>query len=117
LTTTAGGGTVNFLTPAGDVVDERVVAAESSAVGISLCTKCFCNPGAGENAFGIDERELRRAQVRSLDDYLRLVGWRTAGAVRGGLGCGDVERFIVFAEATYRDRVPDISGLPPREPD
>jgi selenocysteine lyase/cysteine desulfurase len=104
------------------VVDERVVAAESSAVGISLRTGCFCNPGAGENAFGLDARALRglrRADVRSLDDYLRLVGLPTAGAVRVSFGVastvGDVEKFIAFAESTYRDRVPDTSGLPSRE--
>ncbi|HWO58756.1 MAG TPA: aminotransferase class V-fold PLP-dependent enzyme [Umezawaea sp.] len=124
VTTVARGGTVTFnvLTPAGDVVDERVVAAESSAVGISLRTGCFCNPGAGENAFGLEKRALRglrRARVRSLDEYLLLVGLPTAGAVRVSFGVastvGDVERFIRFAEATYRDRVPDTSGLPPRE--
>ncbi|MCS7479656.1 aminotransferase class V-fold PLP-dependent enzyme [Umezawaea endophytica] len=124
LTTMARGGTVtvNVLTPAGDVVDERVVAAESSAVGISLRTGCFCNPGAGENAFGVDARAVRRlsrARVRSLDEYLRLIGLPTAGAVRVSFGVastvGDVERFVEFVETTYRDRVPDTSGLPCRD--
>ncbi|HEX6341232.1 aminotransferase class V-fold PLP-dependent enzyme [Umezawaea sp.] len=124
LTTPARGGTVtfNFLTPDGDVVDERLVAAESARHGISLRTGCFCNPGAGENAFGVDERALRGlrgARVRTLDEYLRLVGLPTAGAVRVSFGVastvGDVERFVAFAEAAYRDRVPDVSGLAPRE--
>lgn len=124
LTTEARGGTVafNVLTPGGDLVDERVVAAESAAAGFSLRTGCFCNPGASENAFGLDRRAGRRgrgARVASLDDYLRLVGLPTGGAVRVSFGVAstvaDVERFVAFLESGYRDRVPDVRGLPPRE--
>jgi selenocysteine lyase/cysteine desulfurase len=51
----ARGGTVafNLLDPRGAVVDERVVARDASAAGISVRTGCFCNPGAGERAFGL----------------------------------------------------------------
>jgi selenocysteine lyase/cysteine desulfurase len=112
----------NFLDANGRVVDERLVAAETSAAGISLRTGCFCNPGVGEDAFGLDMRALkplRDAKTGSLDEYLRLIGLPTAGAIRVSLGLvstmDDVERFLDFAEHTYRDRVPDTVGLPPRE--
>jgi selenocysteine lyase/cysteine desulfurase len=118
------GGTVafNFLDPNGQVVDERLVAAESAAAGISLRTGCFCNPGAGEDAFGLDThalKPLRGTKTDSLDDYLRLIGLPTAGAIRVSLGLvstvDDIERFAAFAEKTYRDRVPDTTALPPRD--
>jgi selenocysteine lyase/cysteine desulfurase len=122
--TEARGGTVafNFLDANGRVVDERLVAAETSAAGISLRTGCFCNPGVGEDAFGLDMRALkplRAAKTGSLDEYLRLIGLPTAGAIRVSLGLvstvDDVDRFLDFAENTYRDRVPDTAGLPPRD--
>ncbi|GAA5190740.1 aminotransferase class V-fold PLP-dependent enzyme [Rugosimonospora acidiphila] len=117
------GGTVafNFLDPDGGVVDERLVAAESARAGISLRTGCFCNPGAGEGAFGIGRRRLRGSTgwgVRTVDEYLRFMGSPTGGAIRVSLGLAstfsDVERFLAFAEDTYRDRRPDPAGLPPR---
>jgi len=122
VTTQARGGTVTFnvLTPDGGLVDERVVAVESAAARISLRTGCFCNPGAGENAFGVTPRSLRRLRgVRTLDEYLEATGLAMAGAVRVSFGVastvGDVERFVRFVEETYRDRVPDTRGLPPRD--
>jgi selenocysteine lyase/cysteine desulfurase len=118
------GGTVafNFLDPNGHVVDERLVANESTAAGISLRTGCFCNPGVGEGAFDVDQRALkplRGAKISSMDEYIHLIGLPTAGAIRVSLGLvstvDDVARFMAFAEETYRDRVPDTTGLPPRD--
>lgn len=118
------GGTVsfNFLDRAGRVVDERLVAFESAAARISLRTGCFCNPGVGEDAFGLnvaDLRPLRQTRTTSLDEYLHLIGLPSAGAIRVSFGVAsdltDVERFMSFAEATYQDREPDTSGLPPRD--
>ncbi|TDZ15164.1 Molybdenum cofactor sulfurase [Colletotrichum orbiculare MAFF 240422] len=112
------GGTIcfNFLDPAGKVVDERLVAKESAAEKISLRTGCFCNPGAGESAFGLDKtalRSLSKLQNRSLDTYLRLVA--PVGAVRISFGFmsteADVERFISFAERTYRDRLTETLAI------
>jgi selenocysteine lyase/cysteine desulfurase len=123
------GGTValNFLDPDGAIVDERAVSRDASAAGISLRTGCFCNPGAGEAAFGLRRRDLtraRRALLRPgaedapIDDYLSLVGMATGGAVRVSLGLAssveDVEAFLDFAERTYRDRYPDLTGLTAR---
>ena len=124
----ARGGTValNFLDPDGRVIDERAVSRDSSAAGISLRTGCFCNPGAGEAAFRLTRRDLRAAGralsrgrgVPALDRYLSLVGLPTGGAVRVSLGVAstidDVDAFLDFAERTYRDRRPDLAGLPPR---
>jgi selenocysteine lyase/cysteine desulfurase len=123
------GGTValNFLDPDGELIDERAVSRDASAAGISLRTGCFCNPGAGEAAFGLRRRDLvkgRRAMLRSggddtaIDDYMSLVGMVTGGAVRVSLGLAssveDVEAFLDFAERTYRDRYPDLAGLAAR---
>ncbi|GJD04262.1 aminotransferase class-V [Colletotrichum higginsianum] len=120
---TARGGTIcfNFLDVGGRIVDERLVAAESSARNISLRTGCFCNPGAGEAAFGLSKRVLEplsRAQMQmkmqvqvmnsggggggSADDYIRLLA--PVGAVRISFGfvttTGDVDRFIARRTGT-----------------
>ena len=130
----ARGGTVtlNFLDPDGRPVDERAVSRDASAAGISLRTGCFCNPGAAEYAFGLTRRDVRgpwwapvlRGQgflsdsMSTVDDYLDLIGLPTGGAVRVSLGMvstlADVESFLDFAERTYRDRHPDLTGLAPR---
>jgi selenocysteine lyase/cysteine desulfurase len=124
----ARGGTVafNFTDDQGAVVDERVVARDASAAGISVRTGCFCNPGAGESAFGLTRRALRGTwwrrspwrDLQTMDDYLDLIGMPSGGAVRVSLGLvsnlADVERFLDFAEQTYRDAEPGRSGLAPR---
>jgi selenocysteine lyase/cysteine desulfurase len=117
------GGTVafNLLDPDGRVVDERLVAAEATAAGISLRTGCFCNPGAGEGAFQIGRRQLRgslRWGVRTVDDYIAMMGLPTGGAIRVSFGIastyGDVQRLLEFLGPTYRDRHPSSDGLAPR---
>ncbi|PNY25341.1 Molybdenum cofactor sulfurase [Tolypocladium capitatum] len=123
--TDARGGTVSFslFDAAGRMVDERLVAAESAAANISLRTGCFCNPGAGENAFGIRvdvaaSQRLTRARETSLDEILRVLKLPTAGAIRVSFGIAsnvdDIDRFVDFAERTYRDRTTTADGLPPR---
>jgi selenocysteine lyase/cysteine desulfurase len=127
------GGTValNFLDPDGRLIDERAVARDASAAGISLRTGCFCNPGAGEWALGLTKRDVRgpwwlalagggflRKRMTTVDDYLKVIGLQTGGAVRVSLGLAsnvaDVEAFLDFAERTYRDRGTDLAGLAPR---
>lgn len=112
--TTRRGGTVafNVLDPEGLVVDERAVGRDSAARGISLRTGCFCNPGAGEEAFAISRRLLRgqigRMSGGTLDDYLARLGMPSGGAVRVSLGIasspGDLAAFLGFVEGAYRDR-------------
>jgi selenocysteine lyase/cysteine desulfurase len=117
------GGTVafNFLRPDGAIVDERLVAREASAQGLSLRTGCFCNPGAAEGAFDIGPQRLRGARrwgLRTIDDYLDMLGLPSGGAVRVSLGLmsnlRDVECFLDFAARTYRDRHTENTGLAPR---
>ncbi|MEV5846077.1 aminotransferase class V-fold PLP-dependent enzyme [Streptomyces sp. NPDC051985] len=118
------GGTValNVLGADGRIVDERVVTRDSAAHGISLRTGCFCNPGAGEEAFDLPLTRLRSAagtQVDSLEEYLELLELPSAGAVRVSLGVAsqprDIETFLAFLTETYRDRVPTAAGLAARE--
>jgi selenocysteine lyase/cysteine desulfurase len=89
-------------------------------------TGCFCNPGAWEQAFGLTGQFVRGTRWRAfpppnvptVDDYLKLIGLPIGGAVRVSLGLAsdirDVERFLDFAERTYRDQEPDGHELPPR---
>lgn len=117
------GGTVcfNFVDDAGEVVDERLVAAESAAAGLSLRTGCFCNPGGGQAAFGLEKKrldEVRRQKPEDFESAIELMDMAAKGAVRVSFGLvsttGDVDRFFEWAEATYRDRRACVKGLPPR---
>jgi selenocysteine lyase/cysteine desulfurase len=117
------GGTVslNLLDPQGVLVDERLVAAESAAQGISLRTGCFCNPGAGEGAFDLTRGQLKGSRgwgVQTIDEYLVRLDLLTGGAVRVSLGLAsnlaDVDRFLGFLRTTYRDRPAATEGLKPR---
>jgi selenocysteine lyase/cysteine desulfurase len=123
LSTDMRGGTVafNLLDPYGDAVDERIVARDAAAAGISLRTGCFGNPGAGEFALGLDRGRVTAAIRRgpaSADEYLELLELPAAGAIRVSLGLvstvGDVDRFTEFMQGTYADRLHDLSGLQPR---
>jgi selenocysteine lyase/cysteine desulfurase len=124
LDTVDRGGTVafNFLDLSGRVVDERVVQADAAARRISLRTGCFCNPGAGELAFGIGDKELNgqvSRHVQTIDQYLQALRLPSGGAVRASVGLvsntRDVDRFLEFAASAYRDRLVRADGLPPRE--
>jgi molybdenum cofactor sulfurtransferase len=116
------GGTIsfNFLHPDGRVVDERFVDVVAAAHRISVRTGCFCNSGAGETAFSISSQTLIGAEFADgmiLDDYIRLVGMPTGGAVRLSLGLAtnfaDVYRFMHFA-TEFRDVTEVPADLPPR---
>jgi selenocysteine lyase/cysteine desulfurase len=118
------GGTVafNLLDPGGRIVDERAVARDTAAAGISIRTGCFCNPGAGEGAFGLTEADwgtALRSRARTMDQYLDLLGMPSGGALRASVGLvsnlDDVQRFLTFVEMTYRDRTIGTSGLAPRQ--
>jgi selenocysteine lyase/cysteine desulfurase len=119
----ARGGTVSFnlLDPAGNIVDERAVARDTAAAGISIRTGCFCNPGAAEGMFELTRPGITRAMrggLRTVDEYIEALGLPTAGGIRASLGLAsnieDAERFLGFLEATYRDRLTDVNGLAPR---
>lgn len=121
--TTMRGGIVafNFLDADGKVVDERLVARESAEARISLRTGCFCNPGCGEDAFGLDQKKLRALmrhskEITSLSSYIRLLGLPSAGAIRVSFGIAstpkDIDRFVTWAKTAYRDRITSSEGLP-----
>jgi molybdenum cofactor sulfurtransferase len=110
----------NFLHPDGSPVDERFVDRVAAEHRISVRTGCFCNSGAGETAFSISRDTLIGAEFTEgmiLDDYVRLVGLPTGGAVRVSLGLAtnfaDVYRFMSFAES-FRDVTGIPADLPPR---
>jgi selenocysteine lyase/cysteine desulfurase len=116
------GGTIafNFLHPDGCAVDERFVDVVAAAHGISVRTGCFCNSGAGETAFSLAKDTLIGAEFNDgmiLDDYIRLVGMPTGGAVRVSLGLvtnfADVYRFMRFA-TEFLDITEAPDDLPPR---
>lgn len=120
------GGTVafNVLDSDGRIVDERVVARDTAAHSISIRTGCFCNPGAGETALGVDLARLRIAgrahtSLSTLDDYLGQLGLPSGGAIRASLGvasnAADVDRLLAFLADTYRDRSPVTADLEPRD--
>ncbi len=121
---TRRGGTIalNFLDPSGRIVDERVVDQRAAAAGISLRTGCFCNPGAGEAAFGVPGAVLARLFARperfTREEMIAAAGRTSLGAVRVSLGLAstfaDAYRFVRFAR-TFLDRAPDGHQLPPRE--
>ena len=94
---------------------------DDAPAGISIRTGCFCNPGAIEGAFqltGADWRTALRGHAQTMDQYLDLLGMPSGGTLRASVGLAsnvdDVERFLAFVQATYRDRVVGTGGLPPR---
>jgi molybdenum cofactor sulfurtransferase len=110
----------NFLHPDGSVVDERFVDLVAAAHNISVRTGCFCNSGAGETAFSISKETLIGAEFAEgmiLDEYIKLIGMPTGGAVRVSLGLvtnfADLYRFMHFA-TQFRDVTEIPADLPSR---
>jgi molybdenum cofactor sulfurtransferase len=122
-TTALRGGTIalNVLTPDGHIVDERLIDRRAAHARISLRTGCFCNPGAGEAAFGLPKQLLRESfqnrAATTLDDYLVALGLQSAGAIRVSLGLAsnfaDVYRLAQFAQS-FLDTFPAEQDLAPR---
>jgi molybdenum cofactor sulfurtransferase len=129
------GGTIalNFLTPDGSIIDERIVEQRAGKSNMSLRTGCFCNPGAGEAAFHLSKETLQRVfreeaqevlpglfkgdEGLSWDQFLATLGMQSGGAVRVSLGLvtnfADVYRFVQFAQ-TFLNCFPEECDLPPR---
>jgi selenocysteine lyase/cysteine desulfurase len=91
----ARGGTValNVYDSRGNHMDHRVVEERANEWGISLRTGCFCNPGAGEMALGLERGEvltcLRQSGDRmSLDEFRQCIDGKSTGAVRVSFGIG-----------------------------
>lgn len=108
------GGTIafNFHDPQGVVFDFHTVEDEACRQRISLRTGCFCNPGAGEIAFGLTKSDMSECftyeERTSFEKCLIAARGKTAGAVRISLGLvtnfADVYRFIQFARTFLNKR-------------
>jgi len=112
--------TVTFYDPDGRPLDDRRIEELANREGISLRTGCFCNPGAGEVAHGLDERIMgdffRSEQGMSFLE-LREALWERFGksisAVRISVGIAsnfaDVHHFLTFAQG-FLDRTVEEIG-------
>lgn len=118
------GGTIafNVIGRDGEMIDERHILRAAALGRISLRTGCFCNPGAGEEAYGLDlsalKNNLQNMGFSSVDDYLQKLGLTNAGAVRVSTGhisnFRDTEMLINFIQETYTNKQPNTSDMPPR---
>jgi molybdenum cofactor sulfurtransferase len=108
-TTSMRGGTVTFNLhdPEGHLLDYWRVEQLAAAEGISLRTGCFCNPGAGEIAEGLNAADMLAALDAggdiSLARFRQIMhhrGGKSAGAMRVSLGLTsnftDVHRVLTF---------------------
>lgn len=111
-TTEQRGGTISFsfLSADGKRFNYHHVEDRANARNISLRTGCFCNPGAGEIAFGVTAQEIERAftedNAMTLDELAAAVE-NELGAVRVSVGIAsnfaDVQYFLAFAR-TFIDQ-------------
>ncbi|MDL1891423.1 aminotransferase class V-fold PLP-dependent enzyme [Sphingobacteriales bacterium CHB3] len=107
--TTARAGTValNFHDPDGNVFNFHTVEEQAANLNISLRTGCFCNPGAGEIAFGLTQNDMRECfsneERNSFEQCIVAVKGKTAGAVRISFGLAtnfaDVYRVLQFVKS------------------
>ena len=117
------GGTVtmNLYDPNAHLVDYRRVEEMAGAVGISLRTGCFCNPGAGETAEDLNEEDMR-VGLQDVGGEINLVrfsqalqgrGGKSAGAIRVSTGIAsnlaDIEQFLAFVSG-FRDQTALVIG-------
>ncbi len=87
------GGTValNVYDASGEGVDHVIVEERANRWNISLRTGCFCNPGAGEMALGLERTELETCfsdpEARlTYDQFRQCIDGKSSGAVRISLG-------------------------------
>ena len=88
-----GAVTVNFYDKDGKALDHLFIEQQANEAGISLRTGCFCNPGAGELAFGLQniryDKSVGAVRVsfglaNNDRDVLRVTGFvRRCAAIRG----------------------------------
>jgi selenocysteine lyase/cysteine desulfurase len=110
------GGTIafNLFDPQGAALDIRRVEELANRERISLRTGCFCNPGAGEAAYGLSPEQIsqyfRDEEGMSFDELrsrIRASYGMEVGAIRVSVGLAsnfsDVFRFVAFLR-TFLDR-------------
>jgi len=130
------GGTIafNLLDTEGHAFDIRRVEELAAEARISLRTGCFCNPGAGESAYGLSAEQIGHffhdpagMSFDVLRERIRGEYGLEVGAIRVSVGIAsnlaDVQAFLAFA-ARFRDRTvtevgfaaaPGACDLPSRE--
>jgi len=100
-----GAVTLNVYDSSGEGIDHTVVEQKACRHNISLRTGCFCNPGAGEMALGLEKDELDTCfsggdSRMSLDQFRQCIDGKSTGAVRISIGMvtnfADVEKVLVF---------------------
>jgi len=98
-----GAVTMNVYDAKGNGVDHAIVERRANERNLSLRTGCFCNPGAGEVALGIDGEEIRgcfsRPETRmTYDSFRQCIDGKSTGAVRISIGMvnnfADVQKAI-----------------------
>ncbi len=108
------GGTLafNFRDALGSLIDHRRVEDIANHRRISLRTGCFCNPGAGELALGLERDEIvtcfrSTESIMSYEDFRHCIHHEGTGAVRVSVGLAstfaDVEAFLRLAESFVED--------------
>jgi molybdenum cofactor sulfurtransferase len=118
----ARGGAVafNLYDPEGIALDIARVEQLSGDARISLRTGCFCNPGAGETAYGLSPEQIRGyfedpngLTFGELRERVRAEYGIEVGAIRASLGIAsnfaDVYRLVAFLRG-FLDRSADAVG-------
>jgi len=112
----------NLLDTHGQMFDVRLIETLASEANISLRTGCFCNPGAGENAFRLTVEDVQHCSAAAApvtyERYVTALTARTGvtvtGAVRVSLGVAsnfaDVYRFIQFLRVFTDVESPGLVG-------
>jgi len=116
------GGTISMMLhdPEGIAFDERRIETLAGIAGISLRTGCFCNPGAGEIAHHLSEKEMRsffhdddHVSFEDLRSTIQHGFGKSVASIRVSLGIAsnfaDVQRFVDFT-ADLLDRSSDDIG-------
>ena len=122
----ARGGTIafNFLDPRGRMHDIRRIQELANEVSISLRTGCFCNPGAGEIAFGLTREEIAPfftekdpIPFEELRHRMHQRFGKEIGAIRLSVGIAsnfaDVYRFADFARALVDRTAEEVGRFDP----
>ncbi len=101
---------MNFVDPAGVLIDSVRAERRANRAGISLRSGCHCNPGVREVALGFSTQQMAAAfkdknRLR-YTEFLQVIDGKTTGAARASLGLAttftDVYRFREFT-AGFRD--------------
>jgi selenocysteine lyase/cysteine desulfurase len=113
--------TLNVYDAEGHLLDYRRVEELAGKQGISLRTGCFCNPGAGEIAEGLNEADMLAGyslkEDINLQSFVKLLQVRgqnkSAGAIRASFGIAsnfaDAWHFLEFLRS-FRDQTQPTIG-------